>query len=57
MNDQPEKLNAWLYPADGKYKLTIGPHIDEPIEEAEGVRTYHEAYQISRLYGATPRNF
>lgn len=57
MNEQPEKLNAWLYPADGKYKLTIGPHIDEPIEEAEGVRTYHEAYQIARLYGATPRNF
>lgn len=47
---------AWLYPTATALRLTIGPHIDEPLEELD-VRTYHEGRAVAKLYDARPRNF
>ena len=49
-------LFAWLYPDGHQHRLTIGPHIDEPVATID-VQTYHQARELARVYDARPRNF
>ena len=50
-------LFAWLYPDGHQHRLTIGPHIDEPVDIIGNVWTYHQARELARVYDARPRNF
>ena len=49
-------LFAWAYPTGDGLRLTIGPHIDEPVAEVD-VPSYHASRELARVYGARPRNF
>lgn len=59
MNQQTNELplRAWLYPSEHHYRLTIGPHIDEPVDIIDHVWTYKQARDLVREYGAKPVNF
>jgi hypothetical protein len=52
-----QPLFAWLYPDGHHYRLTIGPHIDDPVDIISNVWTYKQARDLAREYDARPRNF